>query len=77
MLDNTLDDLQENFVCSTIADVEKLQEEHKEFQAGSLQEANAKYDELSKLTETMAGLGSTDNTYTTLTPQVGGNCGVL
>lgn len=69
-MDNTLDDLQESFVCSTIADVEQLQQEHEEFKAGTLQEANGKYDELNALVTQMAELGSSDNPYTTLTPQV-------
>lgn len=70
-MDNTLDDLQESFVCSTTDDVEQLQQEHESFKTGGLQEAKTKYEELSALTEAMAELGSTDNTYTTLTPQVG------
>ena len=70
LLDNTLDDLQESLLCSTIADVEKLQEEFEAFKAGGLQEANTNYDELSALNGEMAALGSTDNTYTTLTMEV-------
>lgn len=68
-MDNTLDDLQEAFVCHTIADVEQLQQEHEEFKAGTLQEANTKYDALNELVTQMAELGSSDNPYTTLTPQ--------
>lgn len=71
-MDNTLDDLQETFVCSTIADVEQLQQEHEEFKNGGLKEAETKYSELSALTDEMAALGSTDNTYTTFTPTVCG-----
>ena len=69
-MDNTLDDLGESLLCSTIADVEQLQQEHEDFKSGGLQDAKTKYEELSALTETMAEMGSTDNTYTTLTPQV-------
>ena len=74
-MDNTLDDLQENFVCSTIADVEQMQQEHEKFKSEGLQEANQIYEELNGLTSQMAELGSTDNTYTTLTPEV--RCGGL
>ena len=69
-MDNTLDDLQESLLCSTIADVEKLQEEFEAFKAGGLQEANTSYDDLSALNGEMATLGSTDNTYTTFTMEV-------
>jgi hypothetical protein len=72
LVENTLDDLQETFVCSTIQDVEKLQEEHEDFKSGSLKDAETKYNELSALTEAMVEMGSTDNTYTTLTPTVRG-----
>ncbi len=71
-MDNTLDDLQETFVCSTIADVEQLQQEHEDFKTGSLKDSETKYNELSALTEVMAEMGSSDNTYTTLTPEVRG-----
>lgn len=57
-------------MCSTIQDVEQLQGEHEQFKTGSLAEAKIKYDELSALTDEMATMGSTDNTYTTLTPTV-------
>ena len=70
-MDNTIDDLQEAFVCHTVADVEALQQEHEQFKSGALQEANGKYDELNNLVTQMADLGSSDNPYTTLTPQVG------
>ena len=70
-MDNTLDDLGESLLCSTIADVEQLQQEHDDFKTSGLQDAKTKYEELSSLTEAMAEMGSTDNTYTTLTPQVG------
>lgn len=69
-MDNTLDDLQESFVCHTIADVEKMQAEFEAWKAEGLQEAKTKYEELSALTEVMAEMGSTDNAYTTLTPTV-------
>lgn len=73
LMDNTLDDLHESFVCSTIEDVQKLQEEHEEFKAGGLKDAETKYNELSTLTEAMTEMGSSDNSYTTLTPQVCSN----
>lgn len=69
-MDNTLDDLGEDIFCSTIADVEQLQQEHEDFKNGGLKEAETKYNELSGLTEAMNEMGSTENTYTTLTPQV-------
>lgn len=70
LLDNTLDDLQESLLCSTIADVEKLQEEFEAFKAGGLQEANTSYDDLSALNGEMTALSSADNTYTTFTMEV-------
>ena len=73
-MDNTLDDLQESFVCSTIEEVQQLQQEHEQFKEGGLKEADSKYEELSALTQEMVTMGSTDNTYTALTPEV---CGVL
>lgn len=78
-MDQTMDDLKEAFVCSTIADVEELQREHEEFKAGRLQQANTDYEELNGLVTQMADLGATDNPYTTLTPQDVYNkwCGVL
>lgn len=69
-MDNTLDDLQENFVCHTIADVQKMQEEFEGWKAAGLQDDNKTYDELNGLTTQMAELGSTENPYTTLTPEV-------
>ena len=69
-MDNTIDDLQDTFVCSSTEEVEQLQTELEEFKAGPLQEASGNYDELNALVTTMAELGSTDNPYTTLTPTV-------
>lgn len=69
-MDQTMDDLKESFVCSTIEDVEELQREHEEYKAGALQEANTNYEELNSLVTQMAELGGTDNPYTTLNPQV-------
>ena len=69
-MDNTLDDLQESFVCNTIEDVQELQSEHEKFKAGELQDASTKYEQLNGLVTQMADLGSSDNPYTTLTPQV-------
>ena len=57
-------------MCSSIEDVEQLQNELEQFKAGALQEASANYDELNGFVTTMAELGSTDNPYTTLTPTV-------
>ena len=72
-----MDDLQESFVCSSIEDVEQLQNELEQFKAGSLQEASANYDELNGFVTTMAELGSTDNPYTTLTPTVSASLTVV
>ncbi|XP_064403007.1 alpha-actinin-1-like [Halichondria panicea] len=68
-MDNTLDDLAETEVCSSITDVEALQAKHEEFKTGDLQEANVKYDELNGLVTTMAEMGSSENPYTALSPQ--------
>lgn len=70
-MDNCLDDLQEGMITHTIADVEALQAEHEKFKAEALQDANNNYEDLNTLVQQMADLGSTDNPYTTLTPQVG------
>jgi actinin alpha len=67
-MDNTMDDLQDAFVCSSTEEAEQLQNELEGFKAGPLQEASANYDELNGFVTTMAELGSTDNPYTTLTP---------
>lgn len=67
-MENTMDDLQDAFVCSSTEEVEQLQNELEEFKSGSLQDASGKYDELNGLVTMMAELGSTDNPYTTLTP---------
>lgn len=69
-MDNVLDDMQESFVCNTIEDVQELQGEHEKFKNGDLQDASGKYDQLNNLVTQMAELGSSDNPYTTLTPQV-------
>ena len=69
-MDNTLDDLAEAVVCSSIADVEELQAKHEEFKAQDLQDANTKYDELNGLVTTMAEMGASDNPYTAHSAQV-------
>ena len=76
-MDNTLDDLAETEVCSSITDVEALQAKHEEFKTGDLQEANVKYDELNGLVTTMAEMGSSENPYTALSPQVGIMCTII
>lgn len=69
-MDNTIDDLHDQFSCSTIADVEKLQAQFEEFKSGELQNASAQYTEVANLVAEMANLGSTDNPYTSLTAEV-------
>jgi len=71
-MDNTLDDLHEKFFCHSIADVKQMQEEFEAWKGGRLQEANETYDKLNGITTQMAELGSTENPYTTLTPEVTG-----
>lgn len=68
-MDNTIDDLHDQFSCSTIADVEKLQAQIEEFKGGELQNASAQYTELANLVSEMAQLGSTENPYTSLTAE--------
>ena len=68
-MDNTIDDLHDQFSCSTIADVEKLQAQFEEFKSGELQNASAQYTEVANLVAEMANLGSTDNPYTSLTAE--------
>ncbi|XP_065919404.1 alpha-actinin-1-like [Dysidea avara] len=67
-MDNAIDDLQDTFNIHSIAEVEQLQAEHEEFKANALQEANGRYEELNGYVQQMADMGSTDNPYTTLTP---------
>lgn len=69
-MDNTLDDLAETAVCSSISDVEELQSKHEQFKQTDLQDANGKYEELNNLVTEMAELGSSDNPYTALSAQV-------
>ena len=69
-MDNAIDDLQDTFNIHSIAEVEQLQAEHEEFKANALQEANGRYEELNGYVQQMADMGSTDNPYTTLTPNV-------
>ena len=69
-MDNTLEDLQEPVICSSIGDVEQEQNQFEAYKAGDLQDANTKYEDLNGLVQQMADLGATDNPYTTLTPQV-------
>ena len=69
-MDNTIDDLHDQFSCSTIADVEKLQTQFEEFKGGELQNASAQYEEVAGLVAEMANLGSTENPYTSLTAEV-------
>ncbi|KAL5463195.1 hypothetical protein EMCRGX_G032073 [Ephydatia muelleri] len=68
-MDNTIDDLHDQFSCSTIADVEKLQAQFEVFKSGELQNASTQYTEVANLVTEMAALGSTDNPYTALTAE--------
>ena len=69
-MDGTFDDLHEPQRSDSIPEANQLVAEHETWKGGPLQEANAKYDELNGLVHQMAELGSTDNPYTTLTPEV-------
>lgn len=69
-MDSANEDLQEVPVCDSITDAESLIAAHKTWSGGPLQEAGQKYEELNNLVQQMADLGSTDNAYTTLTPEV-------
>ena len=69
-MDNAFDDLAEKPVCDNVSDVDGEISKHEEWKNGDLQEANASYDELNGLVTEMAELGSTENPYTTLTPEV-------
>lgn len=69
-MDNAFDDLQEQPVCDNIGDADNEISKHEGWKEKELIEANASYDELNTLVTEMAELGSTDNPYTTLTPEV-------
>jgi actinin alpha len=68
-MDNAFDDLREVPACDTISDAEGVINDNETWKSGPLQEASAKYDELNDLVQQMADLGSTENPYTTLTPE--------
>lgn len=69
-MDNALDDLQEIPVCNSISDAENVIASNEEWKTGPLQEASTQYESLNALVQQMADLGSTENPYTTLTPEV-------
>ncbi len=69
-MDNTFDDLQEQPVCDTIKDAENELAKHETWKENELQEGSSSYNDLNSFVTTMAELGSTDNPYTTLTPEV-------
>ena len=69
-MDNAFEDLQEVPVCDSVADAESVIATNDTWKNGQLQEASQKYDELNSLVQEMADLGSTENPYTTLTPEV-------
>ncbi|XP_003386482.1 PREDICTED: alpha-actinin-1-like [Amphimedon queenslandica] len=68
-MDNAFEDLQEVPVCDNVADAEALIATNETWKNGPLQEASAQYDSLNSLVQDMAELGSTENPYTTLTPE--------
>lgn len=69
-MDNAFDDLQEQPVCDSIADADDLIAQYEEWKKTDLNDASAKYAELDALVNEMSELGSTENSYTTLTPTV-------
>ena len=69
-MDGTLDDLHEPQRSDSVPEAESLVAEHEEWKGGPLAEANAKYEELNGLVQEMAELGSTENPYSALTPEV-------
>ena len=69
-MDTTTDDLNEPPTCDSIAEAEQLVSEQEAWKAGPLQEASSQYNELNGLVEQLAELGSSENPYTPLEPQV-------
>lgn len=69
-MDNAFDDLQEVPVCDNVAEADDLIANHELWKSEPLQQASQQYEELNSLVQEMADLGSTDNPYTTLTPEV-------
>ena len=69
-MDNAFDDLQEQPVCDAIGDAESELAKHEEWKNSELKTADDNYNALNGLVSSMAELGSTDNPYTTLTPEV-------
>ena len=69
-MDGTLDDLHEPQRSDSVPEAESLVAEHEQWKGGPLAEANAKYEELNGLVQEMAELGSTENPYSALTPEV-------
>ena len=69
-MDNAFEDLQEVPACDNVADAESLIAANETWKNEPLQGASGQYDELNGLVQQMAELGSTENPYTTLTPEV-------
>ena len=76
-MDNAVEDLQEVPVCDSVAEVEAIIAANDEWKSSALQDASTQYDALNNLVQQMADLGSTENPYTTLTPEVKYPCTVF
>lgn len=68
-MDTTADDLHEPPTCDSIPEADQLVSEQEAWKAGPLQEASNQYNELNGLVEQLAELGSSENPYTTLSPE--------
>lgn len=68
-MDTTADDLHEPPTCDSIAEADQLVSEQEAWKTGPLQEASSQYNELNGLVEQLAELGSSENPYTTLSPE--------
>nr|WAW84868.1 alpha-actinin [Halisarca dujardinii] len=68
-MDSTADDLEDTFVVHTIQETEELLKEFEVFQNTTLKDGQSQYEELNKVAENMAELGSAENPYTSHTPQ--------
>ena len=68
-MDIAADDLHEPPTCDSIAEADKLVSDQEAWKVGPLQEASSQYNELNELVEKLAELGSSENPYTTLSPE--------
>lgn len=68
-MDNVMDDLHDTFSVHSVKEVEELQAQHETFKNTTLKEGDGYYEALNGLAEQLAAAGSSENQYTSHTPQ--------